>query len=158
KPALRQVGTTGLLRVINTRDLILLDENAGTYYLHFLDRWLTAAKLDGNWSVAANPPAALADAVKAVTGSKQPVDLLHGPAPDLKDQIVQGTWPAVFVRTGPAELIETQGEPQFLPIDGTQLLWVTNTTSQLLFDTKGQNYLVLLSGRWFKSKLLTGPW
>ncbi len=158
KPALRQAGDTGLLRVINTRALILLDQNNGNYYLHFMDRWLTAKAIDGTWSVAQNPPASLAQAQQNATEGKQPVDLLDDPAPDVKDEIEQGTWPAVYVRTTPAELIETQGDPQLAPIDGTQLLWVKNTSSQLLLDTKSGLYYVVLSGRWYRSKELKGPW
>src|SRR5262249_31363148 len=45
-----------------------------------------------------------------------------------------------------------------VPIDGTKLLWVKNTTDQLLLDTADQSYYALLSGRWFRGKALKGPW
>ena len=56
------------------------------------------------------------------------------------------------------ELIVFKGQPDFVPIVGTQLLWASNTTSDVLIDTANNNYYVLLAGRWFTSPALTGPW
>jgi hypothetical protein len=57
-----------------------------------------------------------------------------------------------------AELIIFNGQPDFVPIVGTQLLWASNTTNDVLIDTANNNYYVLLAGRWFRSTALTGPW
>ena len=38
-----------------------------------------------------------------------------------------------------------------MPITGTQLLWATNTTSDVFVDTTNNDYYVLLSGRWFRA-------
>jgi uncharacterized protein (TIGR03000 family) len=158
KPVLRQMEGVNLLRVINTRALLLLDESAGKYYLRLMDRWMEAAKLEGPWAVAQEPPAALQTVLDKV-GNDPQVDLLDDLAADLKDALENGTVPAIYVSTVPAELIMTEGEPDLAPIEGTKLLWVKNTTSQVLLDTADQNYYVLLSGRWFRSKSLTeGPW
>lgn len=157
KPALRQVEGTKLLRVINTRSLILLDQTGGKYYLRLMDRWMTANQLDGSWALANNPPATLATALRAATGNPQ-VDLLDHLADDIAAEVENGVLPVVYVSTVPAELIETHGQLNFAPIDGTQLLWVKNTESSLLLDTASQNYYVLLSGRWFRAKALEGPW
>jgi hypothetical protein len=45
-----------------------------------------------------------------------------------------------------------------VPIVGTQLLWASNTTSDVLIDTSNNNYYALMSGRWFAASGLTGPW
>ncbi len=50
------------------------------------------------------------------------------------------------------------GQPEFVPIVGTQLLWASNTTNDALIDIASNNYYVLLAGRWFTSASLTGPW
>ena len=50
------------------------------------------------------------------------------------------------------------GQPEFVPIVGTQLLWASNTTNDVLIDLATNNYYVLLAGRWFTSASLTGPW
>jgi hypothetical protein len=126
--------------------------------LHVLDRWVEAKALDGPWAVAANPPAALKAAQDKIPDDP-PVDLLDDLAADLRDAFANGTVPAIYVSTVPTELIDTQGEPELAPIDGTKLLWVKNTTDQLLLDTADQNYYALLSGRWFRAKSLAkGPW
>jgi hypothetical protein len=61
-------------------------------------------------------------------------------------------------RTVPAELIVTQGKAEMKPVTGTQLLYVSNTSGDILFDLKDQDYYVPLTGRWFRSKSLEGPW
>lgn len=158
QPALRQIPSNKLLRVINTRALLLLDEANGKNYLHVMDRWVSAATLDGPWAEVETPPAELEAAKQAVVAADM-VDLLDDPAPDLKDELENGKLPTVYVSTVPAELIDTRGEPEMAPIDGTQLLWVKNTSDQVILDLKSQEYYVLLSGRWFRSKSLAkGPW
>jgi len=69
-----------------------------------------------------------------------------------------GEPPEILVATVPSELIATVGQAQFTPIDGTDLMVVGNTDSDLLFHTPTQDYYVLLSGRWFRANNLTGPW
>ena len=39
-----------------------------------------------------------------------------------------------------------KGQPDFVPIVGTQLLWASNTTSDVLIDTTDNNYYALLPG------------
>src|SRR5262249_42071423 len=56
KPALRQVSGSKLLRVINTRALILLDEASGIYYLHLMDHWMQAVNVEGPWQTATAVP------------------------------------------------------------------------------------------------------
>src|SRR4030095_2926697 len=43
-------------------------------------------------------------------------------------------------------------------IAGTQLLWASNTTSDVLINTANSDYYVLLSARWCKGPGLSGPW
>lgn len=159
QPVLRQVdGEQSLLRVINTRALLLLDQANGAYYLYTMNRWATASALDGRWSAAANPPPNLAAAKDAAVKQGQ-VDLLSDPPGAAKTELEQGTLPELYVSTGPAELLQTDGPPQYQPVASTQLLDVTNTTADVFLDTSNQTYYVLVSGRWFSSSSLTqGPW
>ena len=57
---------------------------------------------------------------------------------DFLRRLEGGKLPRVYVSTDPAELIEIQGEPQMTPIDGTKLLYVKNTSSQVLLDVNTQ--------------------
>jgi hypothetical protein len=65
--------------------------------------------------------------------------------------------PKVFVSEKPAEIIVTDGRPDFKDIPGLELRYATDTTSDLfrLDDT----YYYLVSGRWFSTRdLKKGPW
>ncbi len=65
---------------------------------------------------------------------------------------------AVYVSTTPAELVQITGKPQYTPIPKTELADAPNTSSDLFRDVKTQDYYVLLTGRWYQSKALEGPW
>jgi hypothetical protein len=62
------------------------------------------------------------------------------------------------VSTQPAELLQTQGEPQVASIEGTNLIYVTNTDNDIFVHTPSQEHYILLSGRWFKAQSMLGPW
>jgi hypothetical protein len=157
-PALRQVAGTSLLRVINTRALVLLDQASGKYYLYLSDRWMETASLQGLWSPASQPPASLDKAKQAEVAAQQ-VDLLNNLSPEVTDALSKNIVPAVYVSTTPAELVQTNGAPDFQPIAGTNLLWAQNSESSILMDVTDQNYYVLVSGRWFRARSLTdGAW
>ena len=149
EPALRPVAGTKLLRAINTQALLLMDPASGLYYLRVNGGWSQAQALAGPWTAAQNPPAALST---ALTNAPSTTQLFNPPAG------TPSPTPAVFVSTGPAELIVTQGTPQFSPISGTQILKVTNSDSSLFVYAPNQNYYSVISGRWFASPSLSGPW
>ena len=58
QPALQQVPGQRLMRVINTRALIVLDEETNRYYLHAMERWYEAASPSGPWALANGAPPA----------------------------------------------------------------------------------------------------
>ena len=79
------------------------------------------------------------------------VDLLDGgPKANPKPSLANGV-PTIYTSQVPTELIVFKGQPDFVPIVGTQLLWASNTTSDVLIDTANNNYYVLMSGRWFRA-------
>jgi hypothetical protein len=148
-------------RVINTRALILY---AGvfskSYYLHVYDGWLTAGTLAGPWTQASLGPieSRKMNDVASDLAKKSAVDLLDGgPNANPKPSLANGV-PVIYTAQGPAELIVFNGQPDFVPINGTQLLWASNTHSDVLIDTATSQYYVLLAGRWFSSTALSGPW
>lgn len=156
KPELRQVAGSKLLRVINTPALILFDEAGATYYLRALKQWWSAKAPEGPWAVAANPPSTLAAAQKAA-GSH--VNLIDTPPADIAEAVEAGAVPNLHVSLSPAELIQTAGAPEYLPVPDTELLYVKNTSSHVIVDVANQENYVLIAGRWFHSKSLAdGPW
>jgi hypothetical protein len=158
EPAYRPVDGTALQRVINTRPLLLKDAQ-GKHYLHVFDGWMIADQLGGQYAPLPSPSADLEKARKAAIQSRQ-VDLLTGQN-DPKDKIptlAKPPVPQIHIATTPTELIVTDGAPQWQPIQGTQLLYVTNTTGHIFKEVGDQDSYVLISGRWFKATDMKGPW
>ncbi|WP_448108062.1 autotransporter [Pseudomonas azerbaijanoccidentalis] len=158
EPAYRPVDGTALQRVINTRPLLLKDAQ-GKHYLHVFDGWMVANELNGPYAPLPSPTAELEKAKKDAIQSRQ-VDLLTGQS-DPKDKIptlAKPPIPQIHIATTPTELIVTDGAAQWQPIQGTQLLYVTNTTGHIFKEIGDQNSYVLISGRWFRASDMQGPW
>lgn len=139
-----------LLFAVNTNWDILLEVGSSQYYMLNGESWLvTEDVLKGPWQAAKTLP-------KSFT--KLPDDdnwqAVRKNVPGVKAKEV----PEIFVSTEPAELIVTEGTPNYSPVPGTKLMYVTNTESDLfLHNVEGQFYL-LTAGRWFKAKSLEEDW
>jgi hypothetical protein len=159
-PAYRPVKDTKLERVINTRPLILKD-TSGKNFLRLFDGWMEAASLDGPWTVNKKPVSGLDKALEDAIASGQ-VDLLEGQADPEKEEekptLAKGPIPKIVAATSPTELIVTEGEPKYVDIPGTSLAYAENTTGHLFKHSDQQKIYVLISGRWFQSSSLKGPW
>ncbi len=152
QPVLREMVGLNLLRVLNTRALILVDQPTGRYFLYVAGHWLEATSLDGPWADAQVRPIALDDAKQQAAESGQ-VDLLEGSEPG------DGRLPRVIVSAVPTELVQTDGPPQYSPIERTQLLYVINTPNRLFLELPTQQHYVLLAGRWYRTRSLQqGTW
>jgi len=151
KPVFRPLEGQNTERVINTRALIV--KTGGRFYLQAMNYWYEASDLEGPWTVAKSTPSMLEQIKQSLAAAKQ-VDLIE----PSKDAAPLQTMPAIYVSTVPAELIQSDGQPQFLPIEDTDLLQVKNSDSIIFMDVKSNDYYVLLSGRWFKAKSLNGSW
>ena len=156
-PVWRDVPETRFERVINTRALILREKRGSTYYLHVYDGWLSAAAVDGPWSLATDMPWRISDVANNLV-AKGLVDPLSGgnaqPAPSLANGV-----PTIYVSEAPTELIVFKEQPNFQPVSGTALLWATNTTADVIVNTGDNYYYILVSGRWYRAlSLLDGPW
>ncbi len=159
QPQYVPVEGTNLTRVVNTRVLLLKDP-AGKLYLHVLDGYMEAATLSGPWIIAMKPSP---DAAKAETAARElrQIDLLEGQEDnETKKKPSLATGPAlqIIVAITPTELIVTEGKPNYVPISGTSLLYVKNTTADVFKLLTDQMTYVLLGGRWFRAKSLDGPW
>jgi hypothetical protein len=148
-PALRPMPGLSIERVINSRALIL--KVGSVFYLNASDHWYQAVDVGGQWTLAPSPPASL-EAAKQAAVANQNVDLM----PSSTNAVT--TTPAIFVSTVPAELIQTEGSPNLVPIEGTKLMQIQNSDNALFFYDPSQRYYVLISGRWFDAGTLEGPW
>jgi hypothetical protein len=156
-PAIRPVANTRFERVINTQALIVRERGTSRWYLHVFDGWLSADALAGPWTLASGEPSGLNELAQSLA-KKGRVDLLDGGPQAKPKATLENGVPTLYVSQLPAELIVFKGQPNFVPITGTGLLWAENTTADVLVDTANNDYYTLLSGRWYRASALTGPW
>ena len=116
--------------------------------MHDENTWYRAEAIEGPWQITSGVPAGVARLAPPAAESEAELD----------DETGSGPPPKVITSTEPTELIVIDGKADFSPVEGTQLLYVSNTESDLLMDIGAQNYYVLLAGRWYTSKDLNGPW
>jgi hypothetical protein len=157
-PVWREVpGDRRFQRVINTSALILKGGLGDQLYMRVYDGWLSAPAITGPWTQSNLQPLGMDDVAKKLAQAGQ-VDLLDGgPKANPKPSLANGV-PGIVVSQSPTEMIVFRGQPDFVPISGTQLLWASNTTADLFISTGNNDYYVLMSGRWFRAPALTGPW
>src|SRR5262249_31394024 len=86
QPVLRPAGEGNLQRVINTRALILLDQNTNGYYMTLMNGWVQAPSPEGPWTFVNRVPPA-ANKLRATLAKSGHVDLLND---DSKDRSGQG--------------------------------------------------------------------
>ncbi len=120
-----------------------------TLYLRNNDTWLKATDVKGPWSAAGTLP----DSFKKLPAEENWKDVKA----NLPGKPVKAA-PRVFVSSQPAELILLTGEPSYLLVQGTGLLWVSNTESDVFRMGKTGPVYYLVAGRWFSAPDFTGPW
>ena len=120
------------------------------YYLRNGNAWMTASNVDGPWTPAHKLP----DSFFKLPDDGNWKDVKAA----LSDLKPAATVPTVFVSKRPAELIEMTGAPAYIRVSTTQLLWVSNTESDVFrLGNNGPIYF-LVSGRWFTAPGFSGPW
>ena len=150
KPEFRKVENSTFQRVINSPFLILFDPSDNTYYTRGGDFWYSATNVMGPWKNLTAPPASVVEVASRIM---EPVERpgKDQPAPDVP--------PSILVATEPTELIVSDGQPRYAAVQGTQLLYMSNTPSEVFMEVRSQKYYVLLAGRWYESRSLEkGPW
>ena len=158
KPVLRP-SAEGFLKVLNTRALILADASSNTYYLALMDGWVESKAVNGPWTFAAHPPAAL-EKIKSAAIADDQNQVVGNDKQSLASANEDGEAPTVYITTAQAELLLTKGEPQFEPLAGTTLSYVVNSADDIFRDGEApQHYYVLVGGRWFIApSLQNGSW
>ena len=143
EPQVRGIDNTPLERVINTPYAVVREKSSPTWYLGAGGKlWYSASDVKGPWKPGATPPAEITKRVPPDTSKKKPP----------KEP------PAIVVATEPTELVVTSGEPKWKPLPDGSVLYVENTETPLLREVEGQDYYILLAGRWFRSRSFEGPW
>ena len=143
-PIWSPIAGTDLKYAINTNwDLFELGSSK-TFYLRHDATWLKATSLDGAWT----PAGTLPDSFKKIPADDNWKEVKAAvPGKTLSASAA----PKVFASTKPAELILLKGEPNYLLVEGTSLLWVSNTDSDVFRLGKTGLVYYLVAGRWFSA-------
>jgi hypothetical protein len=158
QPELQDIEGSDLQRVVNTPYVIV--KTGGDFYLASDKNWFTARDILGPWKLTRTLPKDVQQIDAELAKQKQELleqqeTGLDGVSADNTDPRV----PEIVVSTEPAELIFIDGNLEMAPLQGNEILYVGNTDSDVVFEVASQNYYVLLSGRWYRSKdLERGPW
>ncbi len=145
------IGKTSLEFVVNTNWDLFFDKTDSKYYLLNQKMWLTAASLEGPWSVTTKLPADLSK----IPDQPNWADVKKAIPPPAN---AGATAPKVFYSNVPAEIITFKGKPVYAKIPNTQLSYATNTESNIFLQSGENQYYFLVAGRWFRATSLDGPW
>lgn len=162
-PQMGDVPGTKLRSVINTRSIVLYDNEKQLYFLRVQDWWLQAKAIEGPWEYAKKLSDAMKKAEEIIVSQNEGQNPEGGnirQQPSLKGtgkKVEFAKIPIVYVVFEPAEMIEIKGEPTYEAIPTTGLKYVVNTNGNIFRLGEGE-YYILLSGRWFKGTALDGPW
>lgn len=150
EPVMAKIKDTNLEFLINTNFPVFHDRDKKNYYVFTGKQWLTSTTLNGQWVRATTLPKDMNKVKKdpewAGLAAAIPPPPTNEPAP------------TVFYATGPSEVILFTGTPVYSVIKGTNLVYASNTDSDVFVHTPSQTYYYLASGRWFRAKSLQGPW
>jgi hypothetical protein len=146
QPIFEHVANSNLLRCANTPFFIVLDN--GTYFLKGAGRWFYTSNPLGPYRLTPSVPLEVSDLANqsGYTDPQQPISDAEAAALE------------IVTATDPTELVWTDGPAQYTPIADTDLLYMTNTDSDVFITADGSENFILLSGRWFVGPTQNGPW
>lgn len=150
EPKLENNKEAGVDLVTNTPFLILRNPEDNLYYLFGGQYWYQSASVTSGWKPAGSLKGKMKDIDKEVRKQQENNENEEEKAFDSP--------PALVVSTEPAELIYSDGEPDFQSVQGTGLLYMSNTGDQVFMDITGQRYYTLLAGRWYAAPSMDGSW
>jgi hypothetical protein len=148
-PIIKKIDNSNLEYVVNTPFFIVREQNKEKYYIIGGKFWYESDEILGIWEETEDVPS---DIMKLAEENIQ-----EGEPDSISASITEA--PALIVVTRPAELIITDGDPEYATIDGTSLLYAQNSENDIIMDINTQDHYILLAGRWFHSKTLKdGDW
>ena len=168
EPRLQPIPNSPLALVVNTPFGVVKDTVTGTFWLGAgPGSWYSATDAKGPWTAGGTPP----DTIRKLAGDTitvARVDTLFATTTDTaapktdtataRTDTLFAPPPAIVTATEPTELVATQGPPKWTTTAGGKLLYVENTETPWIRETEGKDNYLLISGRWFRSQSLQGPW
>lgn len=143
-------------KVANTPYFMVKEKSGSKYYLYAQENWYSSNDALSGWSKLDKPSKDLRkleddikkNAAKNADDSNNNTDDQNNAVKDYQ----------IIVKTHPAELIASDGKPNFVPITNTSLLYMNNTNADVFMNIDDNQYYTVLSGRWFKASNTKGPW
>lgn len=156
-PTYLAIPGTRLMYVSNPTMPLFWDARDRNFYYLAAGRWFRSAELTGPWAAAsADLPVEFAK-----IPSDSPMGFVLASVPntqEAQDAILLASVPhkaTIQLKDAKVNVAYT-GTPKFVPIEGTDMTYATNTAYQVIYAT-GQ-YYCCYDGVWFESVAATGPW
>ncbi len=150
-PILEKTDDENIEYVVNTPYFLVLDKKSKNYYINGAKWWYTTKDILKEWKPTELVPSnieSLADQIMEMDSIAQDSAMMA-----MKEA------PELIVSSNPSELVIVDGEPEYVPIEGTSLLFIDNTEDDIIMDINSQEHYLLLGGRWFHSRTLKdGDW
>lgn len=147
KPSFTAIDNSHYQHAVNTPFLVVGDINSNLIYLSSGDAWYTATDPIGPWQVTMSVPVDLVNLFPETTDGLS------------LSNISSATFvPNIVVAKQPTELIVSDGKPRWVTLSKGDVLYVQNTEMPWLRELASGNMYLLLSGRWFRAKIIMGPW
>lgn len=135
--------------IVNTPFFIVKEPKSGYYYINGGPFWYTSKEITTGWEFTKKVPSK----IKKFAESQNKEDGADSVANSYSEA------PELIVETKAAELILVDGDIDYKPVEGTSLLYVSNSESDIIMDISSQKHYLLLAGRWYQSRSLEdGDW
>ena len=157
-PSYAPIPKTSLLYVTNLDNDIFMDTKSQRYYTLLAGRWFRTGSFEGPWEWVAgdqlphdftriSPEGPKGHILASIPGTEQAREAV------IANQVPQ----TATVRRSEAKLeVRYNGSPQFRPIEGTNLEYAINTSSEMI-HAEGR-YYAIQHGVWFVADTPSGPW
>jgi hypothetical protein len=153
-PRFRAVEGTSLERALNTPFLVLHDPKANAYWLDGGTMWFRAPDAAGPFSKADDVPReAVQIARRDLKDAGVADDEVEKAARSEEKRV-----PKILVATEPTELVVSDGPPEWRPEVEGELDAMSNSESDIFRMVSDKRTWLVLSGRWYRSDDLGGPW
>lgn len=152
-PVWKKNSEYGVNMLANSPNSVVKGDN-GRFYVYGGKYWYSSNELDGPYQYEDQVAESLKKLAAAIDNNTNSQSQFN---PDKDDETAVPV-SEVIVTHEPTELIQSAGEANFQPIANTNLLYVENSPNDIFMDINNQQYFILLSGRWYAAKKITGPW
>lgn len=148
-PIYREIEGLEKYKYILNTPFFIATANEKEFFLYGDRIWYSSGDMSGDWKVTTRAPEELQQIMEESEKQKK--------KESGKNDVQGKTQSAkIFLRDHPAELLQSLGKPKYNPVEGTDLLYMSNTEDDIIMDINTQTYYILISGRWYTSSSLTG--